>query len=395
MRVLIVTKIFPSSVEPLSSPFNRQQFAALSRLCDVEILATIPWFPGAAAFGRWSSAGRLRAVPARECIDGMRVRHPRFVFLPKLGRGLAGPLYAASLASTVLPYRGRVDVVLGAWAYPDGFAAVVMADMLGVPAVIKLHGSDVNVVAKWPGPRRHLQWALPRAERIVAVSRPLAERARELGAVPSRIDVVPNGIDRDAFKPADRAQARRQLGLPLDRKVVLFVGHITEEKGAFDLLRAFGERRADLGDVELVMVGDGSGLLRCQALARELNVPAVFAGAQPHDSVPTWLTACDLLALPSWNEGMPNVAVEALACGRPVVATQVGGLPDLVNRENGVLVPTQEPAALGDAIARALGKSYDPQALSDALERPSWVGSAQLLASSLLRALGSAASEAA
>ena len=395
MRVLIVTKIFPNSVEPLSSPFNRQQFAALSRQCDVEILATIPWFPGASAFGRWSAAGRLSGVPASECIDGMRVRHPRFAFLPKVGRGLAGPLYAASLASTVLPYRNRVDVVLGAWAYPDGFAAVVMAEMLGVPAVVKLHGSDVNVVAKWAAPRRRLAWALPRAERVVAVSRPLAEQARELGVDPRRIDVVPNGIDRQRFRPRERAEARRMLGLPLDRELVLSVGHITEEKGASDLLYAFQAKRSELGDVQLALLGDGGAAAKCQALARELNVPALFVGAQPHESVPTWLAACDLLCLPSWNEGMPNVAVEALACGRPVVATSVGGLPDLVNAENGLLVPVREPHALGDAIVRALRTHYEPQALSDALERPDWDGSARALSASLLRALGSLASEAA
>src|SRR3954467_3874591 len=101
MKVLIITKIFPNSVEPLSSPFNRQQFSALSRLCEVEILGTIPWFPGASAFGRWSTAGRLSRVPAEERVDGLRVRHPRVAFLPKVGHAIAGPLYAASLATTV------------------------------------------------------------------------------------------------------------------------------------------------------------------------------------------------------------------------------------------------------------------------------------------------------
>src|SRR6188768_2860625 len=128
MKVLIITKIFPNSVEPSSAPFNRQQFSALSRLCTVEILGTIPWFPGASAFRRWSAAGRLASVPAEEDVDGMRVRHPRFAFLPKVGHAFAGQLYAASLATTILPYRGRVDVVLGAWAYPDGFASVAIAD---------------------------------------------------------------------------------------------------------------------------------------------------------------------------------------------------------------------------------------------------------------------------
>src|SRR6185503_6166198 len=137
MRVLIVTKIFPNRVEPLSSPFNRRQFVALSKLCDVEILATIPWFPGAFAFRRWSSAARLSAVPASDFIEGVSVRHPRYLLLPRIGHAVAGPLYAASLAASVLRYRGHTDVVLGSWAYPDGFAAVVLAELLGVPAVIK------------------------------------------------------------------------------------------------------------------------------------------------------------------------------------------------------------------------------------------------------------------
>ena len=161
MRVLILTKIFPNRAEPRSSPFNRQQFAALSRLCDAEILATIPWFPGASAFARWSRAGRLLDVPDSEIIEGITVRHPRYVFLPKV-HAVAGPLYAASLARAAMKYDGRVDVVLGSWAYPDGFAAVALARLLGVPAVIKLHGSDMNVVAELAGPRRLLGWGYAR-----------------------------------------------------------------------------------------------------------------------------------------------------------------------------------------------------------------------------------------
>src|SRR5262245_40406717 len=199
MRVLILTKIFPNRVEPLSCPFNRQQFRALADLCDVEILATIPWFPGARAFSRWSRAGRLLDVPAEELIDGIVVRHPRFAFVPKVV-GLTGPLYAASLAKVALEYRGEVDVVLGSWAYPDGFAAVALAEMIGAPAVVKLHGSDMNVVARLPVPRRALEWALPQARRVVAVSRPLREKAIELGARPEDVDLVPNGIDRQKFR---------------------------------------------------------------------------------------------------------------------------------------------------------------------------------------------------
>lgn len=394
MKVLIVTKIFPNSVEPLSAPFNRQQFSALSRLCAVEVLGSIPWFPAAAAFRRWSAAGRLSSVPAEEQVDGLRVRHPRYAFVPKVGHGIAGPLYAASLAPTVLPYRGRVDVVLGAWAYPDGFAAVVIAEMLGVPAVIKLHGSDINVVGNMPGPRRRLAWALPRASRIVAVSRGLAERAVELGAPRDRIDVVPNGIDKEAFRPRDRTEARLALGLPDDRPIVLYVGHLSREKGAHDLLEAFRGLDGALG-ATLLMVGDGAGTEACRALANKLGVPARFVGAQPHETIPLWLAASDLLALPSWNEGMPNVVVEALACGRPVVATTVGGIPEVVQGAMGTLVPPRDVPALTAALSRTLATRHDSRAISQSLDRPDWGTSASLLYASLLRALGAAASEAA
>jgi teichuronic acid biosynthesis glycosyltransferase TuaC len=395
MRALIVTKIFPNSVEPLSSPFNRQQFAALSRLCDVEVLATIPWFPGASVFGRWSAAGRLCGVPAEERIDGLRVRHPRFAFVPKVGHAFSGALYAASLATTILPYRGRVDVVLGAWAYPDGFASIVIADLLGVPAVIKLHGSDINLLANSPAPRRRLSWALGRAARVVAVSRALADEASKLGAEPERIDVVPNGLDRSTFRVGDRAAARRTLGLSVEGPLVLYVGHLSEAKGVLDLLAAFKLAGSRLAGARLVLVGDGAGSSKCRARARELDVPATFVGEQPHGSIPTWLTACDLLALPSWNEGMPNVVLEALACGRPVVATDVGGIPEVVTESVGALVPPRDLEALAAALVRVLGASHDAAAISSALDRPSWDGSARLLHASLLRALGSVAREAA
>ena len=176
LRVLAITKIFPNAAEPLSAPFNRQQFAELARLCELEVMATLPWFPGASLLSRWSSAGKLARVPRRETIAGITVTHPRTLFVPRLAHGAWGPLYAASIAPVLARYRGRIDVVLGSWAYPDGFAAVIAARILGVPCVVKLHGSDINLIAKLPGPRRLTAWALPRAARVVAVSRALAEK---------------------------------------------------------------------------------------------------------------------------------------------------------------------------------------------------------------------------
>ncbi|HLK35261.1 MAG TPA: glycosyltransferase family 4 protein [Polyangiaceae bacterium] len=387
MRVLIMTKIFPNRVEPLSSPFNREQFAALGRLCDVEVFATIPWFPGARTFRRWSRAGQLFGVPSRDRIDGLTVRHPRFLFVPKVGGSTAGPLYAASLAARLWPYRRRMDVLLGSWAYPDGFAAVMLGRLLRVPSVIKIHGSDMDVVARLPGPRRYLQWALPRAERVVAVSRPLRDHAVALGAAPDRVDIVPNGVDVATFRPADRAEARRELGLPSDARVVLYVGRVEREKGAVDLVRAFGLGASKLGGTELVVIGDGSALPECRRLATDHGAPVTFKGARPHEEVPRWLAACDVLALPSWHEGMPNAVLEAIACGRRVVATRVGGIPDVIDSDRlGVLVPPRDPPALAAALARAARTPYDPASVAAAAGIPGWESSARLLHRTLQRA---------
>ncbi len=385
MRVLVLTKIFPNSVEPYSSPFNRQQFGALARSCELTVLATIPWFPGARRFRRWSRAGRLVAVPGHELIDALEVSHPRFVYIPKVGNAVSGALYAASLAPWVLRYRGKVDVVLGSWAYPDGYAAVVLADLIGAASVVKVHGSDINVLGREPASARRLRWALPRATRIVAVSRALAGRVAELGVPADRVDVVPNGVDSSLFRPRNRAQARRRLGLTANARAVLYVGRVEREKGALDLLSAMTAPK--LADAELWVVGDGSALGECRELARRLEVRALFTGALPHDQVPDWLAASNVLALPSWNEGMPNTVLEATASGRRVVATSVGGIPDIVSSEVlGELVPPRDATALSAALGRALELDPDPERIVAAGALASWDESARLLHRSLLEA---------
>jgi glycosyltransferase involved in cell wall biosynthesis len=391
MRVLVITKIFPNALEPLSSPFNRQQFAALGRLCDVEVLASIPWFPGARAFARWSAAGRLVGVPSRDVIDGLAVQHPRFLFLPRYGHALSGALYAASLAPAVLRYRGRVDVVLGSWAYPDGAAAVALAALLAVPAVVKLHGSDINVVARLRGPRRQLRWALPRARRVVAVSRALADEVVALGVARDRVAVVTNGIDPELFHPRDRAASRAAMGLAPDGKLLLYVGRLERAKGVIDLLDAFARLAPRRSDLRLALVGDGSARAECEERAARLGDQVKVLGARPLAEVPLWLGACDLLTLPSWNEGTPNVLLEALACGRPVVATRVGGIPDVVSAPPlGELVPARDPAALAAALERVADGSHDAPAIAQLGARGGWADSAARLLAVLEAAVADA-----
>lgn len=379
LRVLAITKIFPNAVEPLSAPFNRQQFAALATRCQLDVMGTIPWFPGAGLLGRWSSAGKLAAVPRRETIGGISVGHPRTLFLPRLAHATWGPLYAASIAPALLPYRNRVDVVLGSWAYPDGFAAVIAARLLGVPCVVKLHGSDINLIAKLPGPRRMLAWALPRAARVVAVSRALADEVTQLGVPRERIAIVMNGVDAELFHPRDRAAARAELDLPAG-PIALYVGNLKTEKGVLDLAAAWTTVAAALPDTTLVVVGGGPAAEALATAVAPLGARVRLVGPEPLPRIPTWMAACDLLVLPSHAEGTPNVVLEALASGRRVVATDVGGIPDLVTRpELGELVPPRAPDALAAAIVRALPTPYDPTTVAELGARGGWDASAAAL----------------
>lgn len=363
LRVLAITRIFPNAVEPLTSAFNRQQFAALGRLCQLEVMATIPWFPGSTLVKR-SKAGALRKVPSREVIEALAVTHPRVVYVPGLP-GVSGALEIASLLPAFLERRREIDVVLGSWAYPDGAAAVALAKLAGVPAVVKAHGSDLNVQGSMLGPRTNLALALPRASRVVAVSAALGERAVALGAPRERVVVVPNGTDASLFHVRDQAAARADLAWPggWPARAILYCGRIERAKGVMDLLEAFRAIAPRAPDLGLVLLGDGGAMAEAKAAAAQLGARVLFLGARPLAEVPRWMSACTLLALPSHAEGSPNVVREALASGRPVVGTDVGGIPELLGGpqgdELGALVPAKAPIALAEALLAVASRRYD------------------------------------
>jgi teichuronic acid biosynthesis glycosyltransferase TuaC len=387
LRVLILTKVFPNAVEPLAAAFNRQQFGALASLpgVDVEIVAPVPWFPGAAHTGARTGAGRLHTVSEFEWIDGLFVRHPRVFHLPRIDYAAAALSYRLCLAPLVPRWRGRFDIVLGAFAYPDGVAAVGLGRRLGIPAVIAALGSDIHVTSQLRGVEAQLGRALARADRVVAVSRDLADRTVALGARPDRVQVVHNGIDPALFHVRDRRAARRQLGHGDDRSPwILFVGRLEAGKGVLDLLQAWATVAAARPDAKLVLVGDGSMRAACEQAARAQPGRLLVQGGRPLGEVAQWMAAADLVTLPSHHEGTPNVVLEALASGRRVVATRVGGVPDLIDSASlGQLTAPRDCAALAAALLRGLEDPGEPGAIAAAARTISWEQSAGQLRSVL------------
>lgn len=381
MRVLAITSIFPNAQAPTAGPYNKHQLAELAKQgCTVEVLATIPWFPGADRVRKCTPYGTdLAELPRTEVINGLPVEHPRTFYVPKVGLPVAGPLYVASLLPSVARFRDRVDVVLGVHAYPDGWASVIIAGLLRVPAVVKCLGSDINVVAERHGARQLMKWVLPKA-RIVAVSRQLGARCQALGVPPDRIDVVHDGVDAEMFCVRNRAKARAELGRDSNERMVVYVGNLLRSKGVADLLDAF-ERIARQDDrATCVIVGRGPDEPLCRAVAERIGDRVTFTGPLASAGVAQWMAASDIVTLPSWAEGTPNVVREALACGRRVVASNVGGIPDLITTDElGDMVEPKDIDGLSATLSRALVRPYDPEHVARSGRSGSWSDSAREL----------------
>ena len=354
MNALIVSRLYPRPTDAVLGVFVEEEARELARLCNLRVVSPTPWFPPVKLFPKWYDYSQL---PLREVRQGITVHRPRTLVLP---RNLLFPLLGLSaylaLRRLVHQIEGEfpVDLVHAHTAYPDGFAAAKLGKAIGRPTVLTLHGGDVTLYFRSRFGRKYGQWAIANADRVIAVSNSLRRKVLEAdSASADKITVIPNGVDVSKFVPLPRGEAQSELGLTDRTSRVLYVGAITKSKGLDYLLMAFGTLVASAQEpVELVLVGDGDYQQQARVLVRELGLAdaVVFAGKQPNEQIPLWMNASDAVALPSLSEGFGVVLVEAMACGKPVVATTCGGPEDIVTANTGILVPPAHEPALAQAL---------------------------------------------
>lgn len=380
MNILALTSLYPHPGRELYAPYNRLQFAALGRRHEVSVVSPVAWPERV----RWR--GLFAGTPDPLVRDGLRVYHPTYYFPPRLLRSGYGHWYVASVRRVVrrVIREARPDAILTCWAHPDGWAAARLARAAGLPVLLKVIGSDLLVVTGDRRRRARVAESLRGVDGVVAVSRDLADHAVSLGAPTDRVHVVHEGTDLDLFRPGDRAEARSRLGLPAEGRVLLFVGNVLFSKGAGVLVeacRVLTERGAEF---RCYLVGRGADETAVRQLVDRygLGGRVILAGARPQADLPDWYRAADLVVLPSYSEGIPNVLREALACGRPFVATRVGGIPEITRPPAGRLVPPGDPTALADAVQRVLA---DPPVVDEAARAVNitWDESARLIAQQL------------
>lgn len=370
MRVLSFSYCFPQPGRPTWGVFVAQRLAALARQVELEVASPVPTLP---LLGRLGSA----SLPQQDEVMGLKVWRPRFAYLPGLLKSLDARLYARGLHGWLVRYlqKRTVDLLDAHFVWPDGVGVWLLARQVGLPYAITLRGK-IYPCLDVPAQRRQCADALRNAAAVISVDSRMAQIAVDLGAPADRVHVIPNGVDRKRFQPMNRVEARAQLGLPADGRLLVTVAHLGPRKGHREVIEAL---RLLPRDVRLVLVGGdpagGANERALKSLARRTGVAdrVILAGPQPYDRIPLYFAACDASVLASYREGCPNVVLESLACGRPVVATDVGAVPDLIDEaRNGRIVPARDVKSLTEGIRDVFEREWPPEAVRSSRAVRSW-----------------------
>jgi glycosyltransferase involved in cell wall biosynthesis len=330
LRTLLFSTLYPSSVRPGHGIFVQKRLTELlgSGQIDTRVVAPVPWF--FSTHPRFGDYARWARTPARETWHGLEVQHPRYLVLPKLGMSLSPFTLARAARSAVarlLDEGFDFEVMDAHYFYPDGVAAALLARYFNKPLVITARGSDINLLTQYAVPRRLMQWAAQQANACVGVSQALTQRMAHLGFPADRLKTLPNGVDLSVFGLQGQAPTRAALAWP-DAPTLLLVGNLVENKGQHLAIEAL----LHLPGFRLVLVGEGPQRAALERLASRLQLTSrvQFLGQVAPHQLALCYSAADLLLLPSSREGWPNVLLEAMACGTPVVATRVGGMAEIV-----------------------------------------------------------------
>lgn len=375
MRILTFTSLFPNAVQPTLGIFIFQRTAHLAQRpgMRVEVVAPVPYAPSWLPGERWQAFSR---VPGKEEIGGLCVHHPSYLFLPKISMALHGRLmYSGSIKQVrKLHSQAPFDCIDAHYVYPDGFAALLIGQELGIPVVVSARGTDINLFPKFRLIRPKIRWVLHQAAGVVAVSSSLRDAVIALGTPPEKIRVIPNGIDADRFQPVDRSEAREKLGLARDGHCVVAVGNLIPAKGQDLLIAALARLAPRHPMLKFYLVGDGPSQAGLTEQARSLGLSdrVVIVGSRPHDELPLWFNAANLSCLISQREGLPNVVVESLACGTPVLATRVGGIPELITSHSLGILVERDAGSIAAAMDQALSSTWDRSLLAQQVQSRTW-----------------------
>jgi len=377
LKVLTFSTLFPSSVRPTHGIFVETRLRELLKSGQVEsrVVAPVPWFPSTNP--RWGDYARFAATPAREQRNGIDVLHPRYLLAPKVGMTsapLTMALGARAAVKQLIDEGFDFDLIDAHYYYPDGVAAALLAKWFDKPLTITARGTDLNLIPQYALPKRMIEWAAERAAGSIGVCAALMDVLRGWGHDPARLHVLRNGVDLERFRPLPPGPARAELGVG-GEPLLLSVGHLIERKGHHVAIEALAELSQRRPGARLVVIGEGEERAALTALAARLGVvdKVRLTGSLPNTELLKWYSAADALLLCSSREGWANVLLESMACGTPVVATDIWGTPEVVaSPAAGRLVAERTGAAFAAGIEALLAAGVDRAATRRYAEGFGW-----------------------
>ena len=396
-RLLVFCSLFPSAAQPQAGLFIRERMFRVGKHVPIVVVAPQPWFP-AQALIRWFRPHFRPMALTYEMMDGIAIHRPRFFCIPGILKWTDGLFMALSTFLSVrrIVREHRANIIDAHFGYPDGYAALLLKRWLRLPVVLTLRGKEEGQSRS--GVAAPLKRAIAGADQVITVSAALQALAIEQGADPARVQIVGNGVDLAKFTPVPRLDARRQIGLPAEAEVLVSVGTLSEGKGFHRVIKCLPGLLASHPTLHLMIVGgagpagDMGPQLKRMVRALDLGNRVHFLGPVPPDCVNVALSAADVFVLATSYEGWANVFLEAMACGLPVVTTNIGGNPQVVNDPSlGRLVPLGDSHRLQEAIDEALHTGWDRVSIRAYAERNSWDRRMQPLINSYYEVLSSRA----
>lgn len=338
VKILAVSYLFPNCEQPNHGVFVLNRLKAMSEYADITVVNPLPNSPIHSKLAKFSA---LQLVPEKNVINGLTVYHPRYFSIPGHLKSIEVLTYYKAVLNTLKKMNTSFDVIDLHWTFPDLPTGYFLSKKLNIPFNVTLRGMEAFHIQD-SGLRKHIvSYFLNKATHVISLSEEMAKKANELASTADRTTVIRNGVDTDKFCYLDQIECRKKLSLPLDEKIILGVGALIHRKG-FDLvIKGLAKIiKADgLDNTKFYILGsqgpEGDYRKELQLLIKQHNLDnhVVFVGAVPNSELITWYNAVDVFCLSSRGEGSPNVLTEALACGTPAVATNVGSVPEIMESE--------------------------------------------------------------
>jgi len=341
-NLTLITSFFESPYHQNRAPYNEQLFYKLKSAFDIKIIRPIAWTDIISGSSKLEKKEYYKSQ-----WNEIPILYPTYYFLPKYGLPYNGLMYYLSMLNAFKLSKSVPDIFYTTWAYPDAYATMILAKKVKRKYIVRVHGSDINDLAFRSVIQDKIKMVLENASAVISPSNALKEKMLQLDIPAEKIKVIYSGIDKEKFYSQDREQCEKQLSLNTGMMRILYIGNFKRAKGVMDLLKSTFLLKNDLKNFEVVFIGKGEDEsdMKQYIAENKLENCTRIVGPVDHHNLNPWINSSDCVCLPSYAEGMPNVLLEAIACETKIVATNVGGIPEIYQDDKDYFV---EP---GDTIA--------------------------------------------